>query len=660
MKRVRLSALVRPLVLLGVVVWSACDVPAAPGVATSTSSAVAATARPIRQVRRGVTPVTTGHDVFGSTLMSYYGGPVISNVHVVSVHWTDLTTPTNVVDPTLAATLPGFFSTITAGPYFSWLAEYNTVGLSSSPQTIGYGTFDTTGPGVGGAYVITPLINTTITVDDSDIASELNYQIAKGFLPAPEKDSSGYSNSLYAVDFPPGFNITQGSGSFCGGVGGFCAYHLSFHYSAASVEVPYAVLPDLSSCPGCCSGFKSCEDAAEYTHSHELAEAVTDPEPYAGAAWTSFSGEIGDVCDSPPGALISGYVVTALWSNANGACIAVAPLCDATTPAPPSCMPCTTSGAISCSGTVPLCEADTTSPRVGQCVGCLTDTDCGAPTPFCDAAAKTCRGCKAGDCTAPRALCGTLGFDLGQCVQCDSSNITACTGATPACDTVSFTCVACVLATDCPASAPFCDDTSLMCRKCTSSSDCAGSLCDTASGACVQCISSSDCNLAGLGTETCNPSTHTCQCDNGSQCSNPAPVCGSSKSCEACQASSDCAGNAAGNVCSGGSCVECVKISDCPAGASACNRKTNKCVAGGGADAGKDAAGPVDSGARKKDSGTEDGGPTHPGGGGCSAAPTRAADGTGVTPLLVMAGLAVLGARRPRRRRRGTSATTGV
>jgi MYXO-CTERM domain-containing protein len=583
--------------------------------------------------------IPAGHDVSGSSLISYFGGPVISNVHVVAVDWTDTIDPTNVVDPVVSSTLPGFFATVTTSPYFSWLAEYSTTGLSSNPQTIGYGTFDTTGPGPGGTYIITPVINTTKTVDDSDIAAELNYQIEKGLLPAPQKDAkSGTCNSLYVVDFPPTIEITLGGTSFCTT---FCGYHNSFHYAAAGVDIPYSVHPDLSSCSGCKVDPTDLE-SSESVHSHELVEATTDPNPESTAAWTSYpAGEVADVCASDADGVISGYDVQPIWSNANGACIVVAPLCDAITPAPPSCTPCTTTGAASCSGTIPLCEADITSANFGQCVGCLSETDCNGSTPFCDTSTKMCRACKAGDCTAPKGLCGALGFDLGQCVQCDSSSTTACTGATPACDTASFTCVACVVATDCPASTPFCDDTTLNCRKCTSTTDCPGGLCDSATGACVQCISSTDC-----GTETCNLSTHTCQCENSSQCANPAPVCGSSKSCGACQGSGDCAGNAAGSVCSGGSCVECVKSSDCPAGTPVCNPKTNQCRAAGGVDAGKDGAGPpVDSG--KKKDGAADGG-TITTSGGCSAAPSGASDGTGATPWLVMAGLAVLGRKRRR------------
>jgi hypothetical protein len=609
-------------------------------------------ARAGRATRR---PATLGHDIFGPVYdETYSGGAVVSNAHVVLVHWADVSDATNVVNSSLVADLPGFYSAIIAGPYFAWLAEYNTTnpinpsedpfGVSGTGQTIGYGTLDTSGTDTGGAYLITPTINTTKSLDDGfgggDVGNEIVYQIGKGYLPAPELDALGYCNTVYVVDFPPTFNLDADGGSFCSF---FCAVHASVGYGSSFLTVPYTMHPDLSSCSGCTSKTTYLE-AEQFNHSHELVEAITDPGPDPGGlAWYDLSvsdGEIADLCATEPGVMVSGYYVTSAWSNANGECIGQAPLCAPGTPSPPSCTPCTTSGAPSCGTPTPVC--DTTS---GLCEGCLTDADCSNPSPICDKVSLTCRACKSGDCSGPTPICSTGGFTAGQCVQCDGPG--QCKGATPVCYAFKAICVGCVLNTDCSGTTPICDTGTQTCRACTSSSDCSPDVCDTSSGACVGCLKSSDC-----GSETCDTTTHTCQCTGNSDCKNPTPVCGSGKTCEGCKSEGDCSGNPAGSACSGGSCVECTSDANCSAPTPVCNKKTNMCVAGSGADSGTDSGGPTtDSGVKKADSGS-DGGTTTGSSGGCAMAPHAPDPGPNGVPVLVVAGLAILGSRRRSRDRR--------
>jgi hypothetical protein len=664
MKSAPLRALVRPVITFAVVVSSACGLPTAPGNSSSAPGSIpsatpardsrhrtillseegragTAQAVPSPKVKTGL-----GHDVSGpSYLETYSGGPVISNVHVVLVHWADVSDSTNVVNATLAADLPGFYGAITTGPYFSWLAEYNTTPpLSGTNQTIGFGTVDTAGTDTGGAYLITPTINTTKTLDDGygdgDIGAELDYQISNGFLPPPELDALGNCNSLYVVDFPPGFEVNAFGSSFCSK---FCAYHDAFPHGAAFIYVPYAVHPDISSCSSC-SGKTTYLETEQFFHSHELIEAVTDAAPDANLAWYDLSvsdGEIADLCATEPGVTVSGYYVTAGWSNANGECIGVAPLCAPGTPSPPSCTPCNGVGAASCAAPTPIC--DMTS---GLCEGCLTDTDCSSPTPICDKATLTCRACKSGDCSGPTPVCSSSGFSAGKCVQCDGASPSQCKGATPVCYTYKSICVGCVLDTDCSGDTPICDTGTQACRACTSNPDCSPNVCDTSSGACVGCLKSSDC-----GSETCDVATHTCQCTTDAECNNPTPVCGSAKTCVACKTDGDCTGSPAGGACSRGSCVECATSANCSGPTPVCNEKTHRCVAGKGSDGGADSGKPPpgDSGANKSDSGGSDGGTTIGSGGGCSASPMRTDPQPRSLPLLVIAALAGMGVRRRQR-----------
>jgi MYXO-CTERM domain-containing protein len=672
--RARLSQVGRPLLVLGVAIASACTQPAAPVGASSTSNPIAAS--PSRRGPRiqpthllssvthtstgssGGATTGTGHTVFGSDdKLQYFGGRVISNVNVVMVEWT------GAVDSGISAALPGFFSTIVTSPYFTWLAEYNTVGLTGlldgdpgSNQTIGYGTVDTSGTGPGGAYVITPMSTSSTTVDDTDISEELVEQIGAGNLPAPELDGADNVNSLYVFDFPPSYTVTinlLGSTS-CSDTNGFCGYHFTLQYGTSHLSVPYAVLMDTSTSSPCHTG---CGGSSDYVanstgvHSHELVEAITDTEIGISIedggdgrpiAWYDnigvFSGESADLCDAEQ-SVVSGYTIQEIWSNAYGECISIAPNCDAMSPpAPAVCTPCYESYAAPCTGATPVCDMVTTSPEYGWCVGCASDTDCSLPTPICDPSTNACRACKSADCSGTTPICATSTFLRGQCVQCTESS--QCPSSAPFCTTVDDVCVGCAGNSDCSGTTPICSGST--CAACSSDSQCSPEVCDTSSGACVQCNTNTEC-----ASGTCDTSTHTCTCSGDSQCKNPAPVCGSDKTCIACEKDGDCAGSPSGDVCSAGSCVQCTKSSDCMDPTPLCNTKTNTCE-GGKSDGG---APPVDAGSKKKDSGSGgDAGTGTTTVGGCAATPAMADGGAG--PVLAMAGLVAASVRRRRRAHR--------
>lgn len=251
--------------------------------------------------------------------LAYYGGAVISNVSVVVVFWG------SGVDSTTQANIGPFYSSVTNSTYFDWLSEYNTSGLTAqdgSPgtsQSIGRGT-------LAGTYTITPS-NTSTTLADTDIQTELDAQISAGALPPPG------ANSLYMTYFPPGFTITQGSSQSCV-AGGFCAYHGT--YNGASGEVFYGVVPDESAGSGCDTGCGSNTTFNNLTSvsSHEMIEAVTDAEVGIATgstigrpiAWyDANNGEIGDICNAQQGSITGGdgstWTVQTEWSNVSNACI---------------------------------------------------------------------------------------------------------------------------------------------------------------------------------------------------------------------------------------------------------------------------------------------------------------------------------------------------
>jgi len=238
--------------------------------------------------------------VTASSNMTYGGGSVISNVHAVPVFWTAS------VAATTQSEIQCFFDAVVRSPYIDWLSEYDT-----SSQRIGRGT-------TGSPVTIAQPVHPSLSLTDDDLQGELRDQIRSGLLPAPDNDT------VYMIYFPPGYSLDDGSGGHSCGTqqGDFCGYHKSFAIDGQLVR--YGVIPD----PTCaaCNGhggdfFANIGDNS----SHELLEAVTDPDPPSG--WYGSSVEIGDgVCDhvtvNLPGTF---YTVQELWSNARGQCFAPPP-----------------------------------------------------------------------------------------------------------------------------------------------------------------------------------------------------------------------------------------------------------------------------------------------------------------------------------------------
>jgi hypothetical protein len=248
-----------------------------------------------------------------SAHLTYYGGPVLSNVKVVQVLYGSGTYATGIASGT--PSMASFYTGVTNSTYMDWLSEYNT-----PTQTIGRGTF-------AGTVNITPASSRNgSTITDASIQAEIAAQINTGVLPAPD------ANTIYMINFPKGKAINQGGSNSCVS-GGFCAYHGTF--TRNSQDVFYGVLPDMSSGSGCDTGCGN--DPTPFNNqtsvaSHELIEAVTDAavglatSNAAPLAWyDSTNGEIGDICNASQGSVVGGdgrtYVVQKEWSNAQNACV---------------------------------------------------------------------------------------------------------------------------------------------------------------------------------------------------------------------------------------------------------------------------------------------------------------------------------------------------
>jgi hypothetical protein len=257
--------------------------------------------------------------------LSYFGGPIISNVQVIQVLYGSGSYNSQVAGTT-SPTMGNFFADITSTGLITLLQQYNTNISGGTGQVFGNGTF-------GGLFQIVPSsANNGSTISDAQIQSELLAQITAGHLPAPVIDATGNPNTLYMIYFPPGKTITQGGSNSCQ-AGGFCAYHGTTSTLFQSHNVLYGVMPDMQAGSGCSTGCGTSTVFGNYTSvtSHELTEAMTDA--FVGIA-TTFSaplawydmtnGEIGDICNGQQGSYTANgttYTIQLEFSNSANNCV---------------------------------------------------------------------------------------------------------------------------------------------------------------------------------------------------------------------------------------------------------------------------------------------------------------------------------------------------
>jgi len=257
--------------------------------------------------------------------LTYFGGPIISNVQVVEVLYGSGSYNAQVAGTT-SPTMGNFFADITTTGLISLLQQYNTNIAGGTGQVFGNGTF-------GGLFQIVPAAgNNGATITDAQIQSELLAQITAGHLPAPIIDATGNPNTIFMIYFPPGKKITQGGSSSCV-AGGFCAYHGTTSTLLGGKNVLYGVLPDMQAGSGCATGCGTSTTFGNYTSvtSHELVEAMTDA--FVGIAtvfapplawYDQTNGEIGDICNGQQGTYVANgtsYTIQLEFSNAANNCV---------------------------------------------------------------------------------------------------------------------------------------------------------------------------------------------------------------------------------------------------------------------------------------------------------------------------------------------------
>ena len=293
-------------------------------------------ARGVMPVHRGQTAMTHGPintSAPSGAHLAYFGGRVVSNMQVVQVLW-GAGSYLPEVQRTSSPSIATFYQGILNSPYVDMFSEYNTPASGGTKQTIGRGSFL--------SQVQIKPSKTGTAIANADIQAELGAQIAAGKLPAPTTDAAGNNNTYYAIFFPHGVSITNGTSASCVQ---FCAYHGTVA-SAAGHEIYYGVHPDMQTGSGCEGGCGS--DPTPFNNytsvaSHEMSETITDCE--VGLATTqgpplawydNANGENGDICNAQQGPMTGSdgvsYTVQAEFSNTANDCIYSS---KATPPPPP-------------------------------------------------------------------------------------------------------------------------------------------------------------------------------------------------------------------------------------------------------------------------------------------------------------------------------------
>jgi hypothetical protein len=113
------------------------------------------------------------------------------------------------------------------------------------------------------------------------VQSYLAGLLSKGKIPLDD-------DTIYGIYFPSGLRISMQGGSSCSS---FCGYHGQFNYLGHDIK--YAVFP-YTNCFACSLPGKAIADILTIVTSHEIREAVTDPDLNA---WFDSAGyEADDKC----------------------------------------------------------------------------------------------------------------------------------------------------------------------------------------------------------------------------------------------------------------------------------------------------------------------------------------------------------------------------
>jgi hypothetical protein len=219
--------------------------------------------------------------------VSFFGGNLLPQVQAQAVYLGNEFSSSTA--SATRATLDGFLKDLTGGPYMQALAS---AGYNVRPGSAVAGAVDNSALTVGS------------TITDAFIRARLQADVAGGLLRTPNADT------LYVVYVEPGVAVNLGAGQGTTQQG-ILGYHTAF-LAGNGAPIRYAVVVT----PGGAAGnsvlpeARTALDQLTAVTSHELAEAVTDPDVNSNVnngrlGWVDPNrGEIGDIEENNPSAFV--------------------------------------------------------------------------------------------------------------------------------------------------------------------------------------------------------------------------------------------------------------------------------------------------------------------------------------------------------------------
>jgi hypothetical protein len=199
---------------------------------------------------------------YGSGDLRYHVGPVMSNAGFWALYWNN-----SVANST--QTSPGYTTLIKQMDAF--LASFGSNAAYSQSPTDDFSIVQQYG-----STITSTVINNTwgyriasertkSSISDSGIRNFIAGLFNSGAVPAD-------SSIIYGVYLPAGMKVTMSGGASCST---FCGYHGHFSYGGSDIR--YAVFPYLN-CNACKLSNLTVADMMTIVVSHEIREAVTDPQ----------------------------------------------------------------------------------------------------------------------------------------------------------------------------------------------------------------------------------------------------------------------------------------------------------------------------------------------------------------------------------------------
>jgi hypothetical protein len=220
-------------------------------------------------------PVQPGLSVFppsyGSGNLANHGGSQISNAGFFAIYWNRSVANasgsgiTSLNYPTLQAQISAFtslfsdnldYSQTDAGADYTVVQQYGVSNAISSAQL---------SPALTALGYYVDSKATQSSIQDSKIRSYIAGLFQSGAVPVSDK-------VIYGVYFPAGMRVILQGGASCSS---FCGYHGLFNYNG--IDVKYASFP-YTNCSACKLSALSVVDMLTIVTSHEIREAVTDPD----------------------------------------------------------------------------------------------------------------------------------------------------------------------------------------------------------------------------------------------------------------------------------------------------------------------------------------------------------------------------------------------